>query len=130
VLGGAVPCGFLASPVVGPLIKDGKLVPIVVSGSHRLASQPSVPTAAEAGAKGYEAAFAEMMAMPRSTPPAVIDRLQSEVAKAMASPEVRERLATLDLEPLANTPQEAAQRLRTENQRWAKVAERINLQLD
>ena len=130
VLGGAVPCGFLASPVVGPLIKDGKLVPIVVSGSHRLASQPSVPTAAEAGAKGYEAAFAEMMAMPRSTPPAVIDRLQSEVAKAMAAPEVRERLATLDLEPLANTPQEAAQRLRTENQRWAKVAERINLQLD
>jgi tripartite-type tricarboxylate transporter receptor subunit TctC len=48
----------------------------------------------------------------------------------MAAPEVRERLATLDLEPLANTPQEAAQRLRTENQRWAKVAERINLQLD
>jgi tripartite-type tricarboxylate transporter receptor subunit TctC len=130
VLGGTVPCGFLASPVVGPLIKDGKLVPIVVSGSHRLASQPSVPTAAEAGAKGYEAAFAEMMAMPRATPPAVIDRLQSEVAKAMAAPEVRERLATLDLEPLANTPQEAAQRLRTENQRWAKVAERINLQLD
>ncbi|MEJ8815072.1 tripartite tricarboxylate transporter substrate binding protein [Variovorax ureilyticus] len=130
VLGGVVPCGFLASPVVGPLIKDGKLVPILVSGSKRLASQPSVPTAAEAGAKGYDATFTEMMAMPRSTPPAVIDRLQAEVAKAMAAPEVRERLAILDLDPLANTPKEAAQRLRAESDRWAKVAERINLQLD
>lgn len=130
VLGGSVPCGFLASPVVGPLIKDGKLVPILVSGSKRLASQPSVPTAAEAGAKGYEASFAEMMAMPRSTPTAVVDRLQAEVAKAMAAPEVRERLATLDLDPLANSSKEASQRLRTESDRWAKVAERINLQLD
>jgi tripartite-type tricarboxylate transporter receptor subunit TctC len=130
VLGGSVPCGFLASPVVGPMIKDGKLVPIVVSGSRRLASQPSVPTAAEAGAKDYEASFAEMMAMPRSTPPAVVERLQSEVAKAMAAPEVRAQLATLDLEPLANTPKQAAERLKTESQRWAKVAERINLQLD
>jgi tripartite-type tricarboxylate transporter receptor subunit TctC len=130
VLGGAVPCGFLASPVVGPLIKDGKLVPIVVSGARRLASQPSVPTAAEAGAKGYEAGFSEMMAMPRATPAAMVNKLQAEVAKALAAPEVRERLATLDLEPLANTPAEAALRLQAESQRWAKVAERINLQLD
>jgi len=130
VLGGSVPCGFLASPVVGPLIKDGKLVPVVVSGARRLASQPSVPTAAEAGAKDYEASFAEMMAMPRSTPPAVVQRLQAEVAKAIAQPGVRERLATLDLEPLANRPEEAAQRLRTENQRWAEVARHIDLQLD
>ena len=89
-----------------------------------------MPTAAEAGVKGYDASFAEMMAMPRATPDAVVDRLQSEVAKAMAAPEVRERLATLDLEPLANTPDEAARRLRTENQRWAQVAGRIHLQLD
>ncbi|VTU36867.1 Bug family tripartite tricarboxylate transporter substrate binding protein [Variovorax sp. PBL-E5] len=130
VLGGSVPCGFLASPVVGPMIKEGKLVPIMVSGTRRLASQPAVPTAAEAGVKGYDASFAEMMAMPRATPDAVVDRLQSEVAKAMAAPEVRERLATLDLEPLANTPDEAARRLRTENQRWAQVAGRIHLQLD
>jgi len=130
VLGGSVPCGFLASPVVGPLIKEGKLVPILVSGAHRLASQPAVPTAAEAGAKGYEAGFTEMMAMPRATPPAIAARLQAEVAKALAAPEVQERLATLDLEPLGNTPEQAAQRLRTENQRWAQVAARLKLQLD
>ena len=130
VVGGSVPCGFLASPVVGPMIKDGKLVALAVSGSSRLASQPAVPTAAEAGIKGYDASFTEMMAMPRATPDAVVRKLQAEVAKALALPEVRERLATLDLEPVANTPEEAERRLGVESQRWAKVAERINLQLD
>jgi tripartite-type tricarboxylate transporter receptor subunit TctC len=130
VLGGSVPCGFLASPVVGPMIKEGKLVPIMVSGARRLASQPAVPTAAEAGVKDYDASFAEMMAMPRATPDAVVDKLQSAVARAMAAPEVRARLATLDLEPLANKPDEAARRLRVENRRWGQVAARIGLQLD
>lgn len=130
VMGGMVPCGFLASPTVGPIIRDGKLVAIAVSGSKRLGSQPAVPTVAQAGIKGYDASFAEMMAMPRSTPPAVVARLQAEVAKALAAPELRERLATMDLEVVANTPEEAARRLRAEHQRWGLVAARVQLQLD
>ncbi|OEZ30753.1 Bug family tripartite tricarboxylate transporter substrate binding protein [Variovorax boronicumulans] len=130
VMGGMVPCGFLASPTVGPIIRDGKLVAIAVSGSKRLGSQPTVPTVAQAGVKGYDASFAEMMAMPRATPPAVVARLQAEVAKALAAPELRERLATMDLEVVANTPEEAARRLRAEHQRWGQVAARVQLQLD
>ncbi|MCY1511679.1 hypothetical protein D9M68_461150 [compost metagenome] len=130
VMGGMVPCGFLASPTVGPIIRDGKLVAIAVSGSKRLGSQPTVPTVAQAGIKGYDASFAEMMAMPRATPPAVVARLQAEVAKALAAPELRERLATMDLEVVANTPEEAARRLRAEHQRWGQVAARVQLQLD
>ncbi|TSD61106.1 tripartite tricarboxylate transporter substrate binding protein [Variovorax sp. KBS0712] len=130
VMGGMVPCGFLASPTVGPIIRDGKLVAIAVSGSKRLGSQPTVPTVAQAGVKGYDASFAEMMAMPRATPPAVVARLQAEVAKALAAPELRERLASMDLEVVANTPEEAARRLRAEHQRWGQVAARVQLQLD
>ncbi|PBI85137.1 Tripartite tricarboxylate transporter family receptor [Variovorax boronicumulans] len=130
VMGGMVPCGFLASPTVGPIIRDGKLVAIAVSGSKRLGSQPTVPTVAQAGIQGYDASFAEMMAMPRATPPAVVSRLQAEVAKALAAPELRERLATMDLEVVANTPEEAARRLRAEHQRWGQVAARVQLQLD
>ncbi len=130
ILGAAVPCGFLASPVVGPLILDGKLVPIVVSGARRLASQPAVPTAAEAGATGYVAGFTEMMAMPRATPAAVVNRLQAEVAKALSAPDIRERLATLDLDVVANTPAEVSRSLQTESKRWGEVAQRIRLQLD
>ncbi|MNP98761.1 Tripartite tricarboxylate transporter family receptor [compost metagenome] len=112
VMGGMVPCGFLASPTVGPIIRDGKLVAIAVSGSKRLGSQPTVPTVAQAGIQGYDASFAEMMAMP------------------LAAPELRERLATMDLEVVANTPEEAARRLRAEHQRWGQVAARVQLQLD
>ena len=130
VMAGMVPCGFLASPTVGPLIRDHKLVAVAVSGGKRLASQPNVPTVAEAGVKGYDASFAEMLAMPRGTPPAVIQRLHAEVSKVLALPEIRERLATLDLEPVANTPEAAASRLKAESARWAKVAQQINLQLD
>ena len=130
VMAGMVPCGFLASPTVAPLIREGRLVPLAVSGTKRLRSQPEVPTVAQAGIKNYNATFSEMMAMPRNTPPAVIARLQAAVAKALATPGVSERLATLDLEPLANTPEEAARRLHSENLRWAQVAQHINLQLD
>ena len=130
VIAGSVPCGFLASPVVGPHVKEGRLVAIAVSGATRLPAQPTVPTVAESGVKGYEATFTEMMAMPKGTPPAVLQRLQRAVAKAMADPEVRAKLAALDLQPLANTPEEAAQRIRAENARWKAVAARLDLKLD
>ena len=130
VLANAVPCGFLASPVVGQLVKQGKLVAIAVSGAQRLANQPTVPTVAEAGLKGYEATFTEMLSMPKGTPPAVLHRLQAEVAKALADPDVRAKLAAADLTVVANTPEEAAQRVRSENARWKEVAARLNLQLD
>jgi tripartite-type tricarboxylate transporter receptor subunit TctC len=130
VLGNNIPCGFLASPVVGPHVKQGRLVAIAVSGTTRLPAQPTVPTMAEAGVKGYDATFTEMMAMPKSTPPAVLQRLQRAVAQAMADPDVRAKMAAADLEPLANTPAEAAARIRAENARWKPVAARLDLRLD
>jgi tripartite-type tricarboxylate transporter receptor subunit TctC len=130
VIANSVSCGFLASPVVGPHVKQGRLIAIAVSGSTRLPAQLSVPTVAEAGVKGYEATFTEMMAMPRGTPVAVLQRLQRAVAQAMADPDVRAKLAAADLQPLANTPEEAAQRIRSENARWKDVAARIDLKLD
>ena len=130
IIGGVVPCGFLASPTVAPLVRDGKLVAIAVSGNQRLASQPNVPTVAQTGVKGYDATFSMVLAMPRGTPASVINQLQTEVKKALADASVSQRLATLDLEPVANAPEVAAARLKTESERWAKVAQQINLQLD
>jgi tripartite-type tricarboxylate transporter receptor subunit TctC len=60
----------------------------------------------------------------------VLQRLQRAVAKAMADPGVRATLAAIDLQPLANTPEEAAQRIRAENARWKLVAARLDLKLD
>jgi tripartite-type tricarboxylate transporter receptor subunit TctC len=130
VLGGSVPCGFLATPVVGPFVRDGKLVALAVSGSKRTASLPNVPTMAEAGIAGYDATFFETLSAPRGTPPAVIDRLQQGVAKALADPKVRSALAAADLEPVASTPAEAARQMRSDSDKWRVVVAKVKLQLD
>lgn len=130
VLGGSVPCGFLATPVVGPFVRDGKLVALAVSGSKRTASLPNVPTMAEAGIAGYDATFFETLSAPKGTPPAVIDRLQQEVAKALADPKVRSALAAADLEPVASTSAEAARQMRSDSDKWRIVVAKVKLQLD
>jgi tripartite-type tricarboxylate transporter receptor subunit TctC len=130
VLAGAVPCGFLAAPVVAPFVRDGRLVGLAVSGIRRSASAPAVPTVAEAGVQGYDASFFEMVAAPKGTPQPVIDRLQAEIAKALQDADVRARLAVADLEPVASTPADAAKQMRADNQKWRRVNERVKLQLD
>jgi len=130
LLGGLVPCGFLATPVVGPFLKDGRLKALAVSSARRLPSYPQVPTVEEAGIAGFDATFTEMVALPGGTPPARVARLQRAIAGALEQPEARARLAGLELEVVANTPEQAAARLRTENARWGAVADRIHLQVD
>ena len=130
VLGGAVPCGFLATPVVGPFVSDGKLVALAVSGNKRSVANPNVPTVAEAGVAGYDASFFEIVAAPKGTPAPVIDRLQQEIAKIIAGADMRAKLAVADLEPVASTPADAAKQMRADNEKWRAVNERVKLQLD
>lgn len=130
IMGNTVPCGFLASSTVSPIVKDGKLKAIAVSGARRLANFPQIPTAAEAGATGYAANFGEMVAMPKGTPKANVQRLRDEIAKVLAQPDIRGKLAALDLDIVASTPEEASSRIRVESVKWGAVATRIGLQLD
>ena len=130
VMAGQVPCGFLAAPAVGPQVRSGKLVALGVSGARRSPASPDVPTMAQLGIKDFDASFFEILAAPKSTPPAVVDRLHKAVTKALQQPEVRSKLLTADMEPVGNTPAESAQRLRQDHQKWGKVASQISLQLD
>lgn len=130
LMGGMVPCGFLATPVVGPFLKAGRLKALAVSGSRRLAQYPQVPTVAESGVPGFDATFTEMVAMPRDTPAERVARLQHIIAAALNQPEAKARLATLELEVVANTPEQALAKLKAENAKWGAVASRIQLQVD
>lgn len=130
VIGGTVPCGFLATPVVGPHVRDGRLVGLAVSGSGRTASVPNVPTVAEAGVPGFDATFYETIWAPRGMPAAHIDRLQQEVAKALNNAETRSRLAAADLDPVGSTPTEAARSAKDDFAKWGAVQRKVNLQLD
>ncbi len=130
VLGGQVPCGFLAAPVVGPHVKDNRLTALGVSGSNRSPGSSNVPTMAETGVAGFDATFFEILAAPKGTSPDVLERLQKSVAAALNQNETRIKLLAVDLDPVANTSAQAQQRIRSDAQKWGKVAEKINLQLD
>lgn len=130
VLAGQVPCGFLAAPAVGPQVKAGKLTALAVSGARRSPGSPEVATVAELGIKDFDASFFEILAAPRGTPEAVLERLQKAVVKVLQQPELRSKLLAADLEPVANTSAEAARRLKDDHQKWGRVAAQIGLQLD
>ena len=130
VLAGVVPCGFLASSVVAPHVKDGKLVALAVSGNRRSTAIPSVPTVAESGVAGFDASFFELLAAPKGTPEAVLDRIQQEVSAALANADTRARLATADLEVVASKPSEAARQMSADFDKWRAVNDKVKLQLD
>jgi tripartite-type tricarboxylate transporter receptor subunit TctC len=130
LIGGNVPCGFLASPVVGPFVREGRLRALAVSGSKRLAQYPEIPTVSEAGVKGFDATFTEMVAMSRGVAPEKVARLGLVITTALQQAGAKARLAALELEVVGNPPEQAYANLKQENARWGAVASRINLQVD
>lgn len=130
VLAGQVPCGFLAAPAVGPHVKNGKLNALGVSGTKRSPASPLVPTLIEAGVANFDASFFELLAAPKNNSPQANDRFQKAVVAALSTSETKAKLNAADLDPVANSAQQAQQRIKADAVRWGKVASQINLQLD
>jgi len=130
VLSGQVPCGLLAGPTVLPHVRSGKLIPLAVSGTTRAPTLPDVPTAAEAGVKGYDAMFTLALWAPRGVPDDIVAKFRQAWADALAVPEVVERLKQTDQVPVVSTPEAAAAQLARDSVKWGAVARRINLGLD
>ena len=129
VIGGQVPCGFLATPVVMPYVKSGRLNALGVTSVKRVSIAPEVPTIAEA-VPGYEASFGELLLVPTGTPDDLVKRLNETIVKILQQPDVRERMLALDLEFVANTPAEASARMKRERQKWSAIIDRLGLQLE
>ncbi|HEX7250019.1 MAG TPA: tripartite tricarboxylate transporter substrate binding protein [Burkholderiales bacterium] len=130
VMGGQVPCGFLATPTVLPHVKAGRLKALAVSTKERSALAPDVPTADQAGVRGFDAPFYLVLFAPKGTPAEIVSRMSEEVGKALADPKVRERAATLDVTPLGGTPQQALSTLKASARKWEPVVKRIGLKMD
>jgi tripartite-type tricarboxylate transporter receptor subunit TctC len=130
VIGGQVPCGFLATPTVLPHVKSGKLRALAVSTRERSPLAPDVPTAEEAGVPGFDAPFYLVLTAPKGTPSAIIGRMNAEVAKALADAEVKRRAGALDIVTLGGAPEEARATLEATAKKWAPVVKRIGLKLD
>lgn len=127
LMGGSVHCGFLATPTAMPQVKSGKLTGLAVTSARRAPIAPELPTMSEAGITGFEASFGQVLLAPRGTPPSVLAALNQAFNAALAQPEVRARMLAMDLEFVPNTPEQAAERLRREAERWARVVERLGL---
>jgi tripartite-type tricarboxylate transporter receptor subunit TctC len=99
---------FFFAPVGNalPLVQDGKLAALVVNSATRSAALPDVPTTREAGFTDAEYPFWIGMFLPRGTPRDIVGKLHGEVAKALAAPNVRARLATLGVDPMIMSPAE------------------------
>jgi tripartite-type tricarboxylate transporter receptor subunit TctC len=104
-----------------PYARDNRLRGLAVTGSKRSALMPELPTLAESGMPGFEAAAWQGIVVPTGTPADIIQKLNVEVNKALANPDVRSRLAAQGADILGGSPAEYAAYLRTEIPRWAKA---------
>lgn len=109
------------------LIKEGKLQALAVSTAQRSPALPDVPTTVEAGVPNSDYTFWVGMIVPAATPPAVVKRLHEEVLKALATPEVKERMAKLGAEPFTMEPAAFNAYIRTEMESAALIAKTANL---
>ena len=106
VMTGRVDFYFVPAFPALPLIKDGRLVPLAVSSTKRLPSLPDVPTTVEAGFPNSDYTFWVGMFVPAKTPNDIITRLHAETTKALQAPAVREKLRTMEVEPMAMSPED------------------------
>lgn len=130
VIGGTVPCGFLAGPTVLPHIRSGRLTALAVSGTQRSPVLPEVPTVAEAGYPGYDASFLLVMLAPKGTPEPLVTAFRNALAEALKSPEVVDKLKATDQSVVAGTPAQAAAQLSTISRKWTPVVKKIGLSLE
>ena len=112
-----------------PQIKDGKVRALAVTSKARSDALPDVPTMAEAG---YPAVVGDSwvgVLVPTGTPKEIVALLNREIVQIMAQPETKKRLATLRFEPVAGTPQQFSQDIKSEIEAWAKVIRAANIKV-
>lgn len=129
-IGGHTPIAFTALPSSLSAILAGQVRALGVAATERAPGLPDVPTYAEQGIRDQDADTITGLVAPAGTPKAIVDLLHREIAKAVAQPDVKERLMALGFKPVANTPDEFAARIRLEIEKWGKVVRDAKLRIE
>lgn len=121
LIGGETDLLVMAVPAAAGQVQAGKVRALAVLSDKRAVTLPEVPTAKEAGIEGFEVPIWYGILAPAGTPREIITRLNAELVKALAAPDTREKLASIGIEPMTDTPEQFAAFIRSETERYAKV---------
>ncbi len=128
LLAGQVQMTFQFMPAALPHVKTGRLRALGVSSARRSPLAPELPTIIEAGLPGFEVIGWNGVHVPRGTPKPLVDRTNTELRKALALPDIQERMAAAGLEPAGSSPEGFAAFVTTDLARWAKVVKEAGIQ--
>ncbi len=131
LMGGTADVMFDNLPSSMQHIKSGKLKALAVTSRQRSAALPDVPTVEEAaGLKGFDATSWFGLLAPAGTPPDIVNRIQQEVAKALRTPAIKEKLLAQGAIPSGNTPAQFARHIESEHRKWAQVVKASGAKVD
>jgi tripartite-type tricarboxylate transporter receptor subunit TctC len=129
-VGGHTPIIVTSLSAAATVIRGGQLRGLAVTGKRRSPAVPDVPTMAETGNPELEAGSMQGILAPAATPREIIDFWHREVTRVAALPDVRERLATMGLDPIVNTPEEFAAYIKADIAKWGKVVKDANIRIE
>jgi tripartite-type tricarboxylate transporter receptor subunit TctC len=121
VIAGQIQVMFPTAGAAMPHVKSGRVRALAVTSPERSPVAPQLPTVAESGLPGYESLAIYGIFVPARTPRAIVDRLNGEIVRLLAAPEMKARLLAMGMETVGGTPESLAARVRSEMQRMAKV---------
>ena len=130
LLGGQVSMSFDTITPVLPHVKAGKLRALAVTTAKRSSVLPEVPTLAEAGLKGFDIGTWFGVLAPAATPREITAKLSAEMIKAIHSSEFKKRMDEIGAEPIGDTPDQMARRIKDETEKFAGLVKRANVQIE
>jgi tripartite-type tricarboxylate transporter receptor subunit TctC len=130
LLGGHIPMMFVPIPVALGNVKAGTLRGLAITTAKRSGLLPDLPTLAESGVPGFDVALRYGLMAPTGTPPAVIARLNRELNAALATEDVKQRLATEGAEALPGTPEAYAADVDADEKRWSGLVKKLGIKVE
>ena len=130
VMGGQISAMFSDAVPAVQALRTGKLRALAVTSENRWPFTPELPTLAEEGIKGFAAVNWWGILFPAGVPRAVVDKVNADVVKALALPEVKARLGEVGVEAITSTPEQFGQFMASEAARWGKLVKEANLRVE
>ena len=130
LLAGRIPVVFSSPLVAQQHVKAGRIRALGVTSAKRASGWPDTPAIAEAGVPGYEMDAWYAILAPAGTPQDIVQRTSAEIARALRMQDVQEKLAGLGIEPVGNSPGQAAAYIANEAAKWGKVLKAANIRAD